>query len=155
FNVQPSTTTAGAAITPAVEVTAQDGNGNTATGFTGNITVAIGTNPSSGTLAGKIGRAACRGRVTISGLGMGKGGTGYMMTARGWGSTNGVAFCIASRTATLLVFTVQPSTTTAGAAITPAVEVTAQDAGGNTATGFTGNITVAIGTNPSSGTLAG
>src|SRR5207247_2547268 len=82
-------------------------------------------------------------------------GTGYTLTATGAGSTTSAAFNITAGTATQLVFSVQPSTSTAGAAITPAVEVTAQDAGGNTATGFTGNITVAIGTNPSSGTLAG
>src|SRR5205823_236072 len=155
FNVQPSTTTAGTAITPAVEVTAQDGNGNTATGFTGNITVAIGTNPSSGALTGTLTQAAVCGVATFSGLSIDKVGTGYTLAATGAWSTTSAAFKVTAGSATQLVFSVQPSTTTAGAAITPAVEVTAQDAGGNTATGFTGDITVAIGTNPSSGTLAG
>src|SRR5207302_1786189 len=89
------------------------------------------------------------------GLSIDKVGTGYTLTATGAGSTTSTAFNITAGSATQLVFSVQPSTTTAGAAITPAVEVTAQDAGGNTATGFTGNITVAIGTNPSGGTLSG
>src|SRR5205823_4464250 len=155
FSVQPSTTTAGAAITPAVEVSAEDASGNTATGFTGNITVAIGKNPSSGTLKGTLTHAAVSGVATFSGLSIDKVGTGYTLTATGAGSTTSAAFNITAGTATQLVFNVQPSTTTAGTAITPAVEVTAQDAGGNTATGFTGSITVAIGTNPSSGTLAG
>src|SRR5205823_1279712 len=155
FNVQPSTTTAGAAITPAVEVTAQDASGNTATGFTGNITVAIGTNPSSGTLAGTLTHAAARGVATFSGLSIDKGGTGYTLTATGAGSTTSTAFNITAGSATQLVFSVQPSTTTAGAAITPAVQVTALDANDNTATGFSGDVTVAIGTNPSSGTLTG
>src|SRR5439155_972476 len=154
-SVQPSTTTAGAAITPAVEVTAQDASGNTATGFTGNITVAIGTNTSSGTLTGTLTHAAASGVATFSGLSIDKVGTGYTLTATGAGSTTSTAFNITVGSATQLVFSVQPSTTTAGAAITPVVEVTAQDAGGNTATGFTGNVTLAIGTNPSSGTLAG
>src|SRR5205823_5071076 len=155
FSVQPSTTTAGAAITPAVEVTAQDANGNTATGFTGNITVAIGTNPSSGTLAGTLTHAAVSGVATFSGLSIDKVGTGYTLTATGAGNTTSAGFNITAGSPTQLVFSVQPSTTTARAAITRAAEVTAQDASGNTATGFTGNITVAIGTNPSSGTLAG
>src|SRR2546429_7176045 len=43
---------AGGSITPAVEVTAHDANGNTATGFTGNVTLAIGTNPAGGALSG-------------------------------------------------------------------------------------------------------
>src|SRR5205814_219561 len=155
FSVQPSTTTAGAAITPAVEVTAQDASGNTATGFAGNITVAIGTNPSSGTLAGTLTHAAVAGVATFSGLGIDKVGTGDTLTATGAGSTTSAAFNITAGTATQLVFSVQPSTSTAGAAITPAVEVPAQVAGRRSADRFAGNITVAIGTNPSSGTLAG
>src|SRR5207249_4042628 len=155
FNVQPSTTTAGTAITPAVEVTAQDAGGNTASGFTGNITVAIGTNPSGGTLAGTLTHAAVAGVATFSGLSIDKVGTGYTLTATGAGSTTSTVFNITAGTATQLVFSVQPATTTPATATTPAVEVTAQDAGGNTASGFTGNITVAIGTNPSTGTLSG
>src|SRR5439155_791757 len=58
--------------------------------------------------------------------------------------------------ATHLVFTVQPGNATAGATIAPAVEVTAQDASGNTVPTFTAQVTVALGgTNPSGGTLAG
>src|SRR5437879_4365241 len=54
-----------------------------------------------------------------------------------------------------LAFTVQPSNAVAGAANTPAVQVAVQDAQGNTVTTATTSITVAIGTNPASGTLAG
>src|SRR5205823_5732999 len=135
--------------------TAQDAGGNTASGFTGNITVAIGTNPSTGTLSGTKTVAAVAGVATFSGLSIDKAGTGYTLTATGAGSTTSTAFNITAGTATALVFTVEPTNTVAGAAITTVVEVTAQDGDGNTATGFTGNITVAIGTNPSSGTLAG
>src|SRR5439155_396405 len=148
-NVQPSTTTAGAAITPAVEVTAQDASGNTASGFTGNITVAIGTNPSSGTLSGTKTVAAVAGVASFSGLSIDNAWTVYTLAA----TSN--ASILTSPTRRPSDLNVQPSTTTAGTAITPAVEVTAQDGNGNTATGFTGNITVAIGTNPSSGTLTG
>jgi len=64
-------------------------------------------------------------------------------------------FNITAGSAGTLVFTVQPTSTVAGASITPAVEVTARDANGNTATGFTGSVTLAIGTNAGGGTLAG
>src|SRR5437660_5647590 len=40
FTVQPTTTAAGAAVTPAVQLTVQDGLGNTVTSFSGNVTVA-------------------------------------------------------------------------------------------------------------------
>src|SRR5205807_1075140 len=155
FSVQPSTTAAGAAITPAVQVTAQDAQGNTATGFTGPVTVAIGTNPGSGTLAGTATVAASGGASTCASLSIDKVGTGYTLTATGAGSVTSAAFNITAGTATALVFSVQPTNTVAGATITPAVQLTAQDASGNTATGFTGNITVAIGTNPGGGTLSG
>src|SRR5205823_3675335 len=123
FSVQPSTTTAGAVIAPAVQITAQDGNGNTATGFTGSITVAIGTNPGTGTLSGTKTVAAVAGVATFSGLSIDKAGTGYTLTATGAGSTTSAAFNITAGTATQLVFSVQPSTTVAGAAIAPDVQV--------------------------------
>src|SRR5205823_4826839 len=155
FTVQPTNAVAGASITPAVQVTAQDAQGNTATGFTGNVTVAIGTTPGSGTLAGTATVAASAGVASFANLSINKVGTGYTLTATGAGSATSAAFNITAGTATQLVFSVQPSTTAAGAAITPAVQVTAQDAQGNTASGFTGNVTVAIGTNPGTGTLGG
>src|SRR5206468_501685 len=143
------------AITPAVQVTALDASNNTATGFTGNVTVAIGTNPGSGTLAGTATVAASAGVATRAEERRVGDGTGYTLTATGAGSATSTAFNIAAGTARQLVLSVQPSTASAGAAITPAVQVTALDASNNTATGFTGNVTVAIGTNPGSGTLAG
>src|SRR5207253_1015667 len=155
FSVQPSTTTAATAITPAVEVTAQDAGGKTASGFTGSITVAIETRRATWTVSGTKTVAAVAGVATFSGLSIDKAGTGYTLTATCAGSTTSTAFNITAGTATALVFSVEPTNTVAGAAITPAVEVTAQDGNGNTATGFTGSITVAIGTNPSSGALAG
>src|SRR5439155_620056 len=157
FSVQPTNTVAGAAITPAIQVTAQDGSGNTATGFTGNITLAIGTNSGSGTLAGTLSHAAVGGVATFSGLSIGKVGTGYTLTASATGPATGTstAFNVTAGSAATLVFTVQPTSTVAGGSITPAVEVTARDANGNTATGFTGNVTLAIGTNAGGGTLSG
>src|SRR5204863_438635 len=47
-------------------------------------------------------------------------------------------FAISPAAAKRLVFTGQPSSTPAGAAITPAIQVTARDSFGNTATGFAG-----------------
>src|SRR5207245_1430392 len=157
FSVQPSNTVAGAAITPAVQMTALDGQGNTATGFTGNVTVALGANPGSGTLSGTTTVAAVAGVATLPGLSINKVGTGYTLTASATGATGttSAAFTMAPGAASQLVFTVQPTSTTAGATITPAVQVTVQDAQGNTATGFSGNVTAAIGTNPGGGALAG
>src|SRR5439155_25102709 len=59
--------------------------------------------------------------------------------------------------ATQLIFTVQPSNTSTGTVITPAVQVTGRDATGNVATGFTGTVALAIENNAGSppGTLSG
>src|SRR4029077_1045227 len=157
FSVQPSSTTAGASITPAVQVTAQDGQGNTATAFTGTVTLAIGTNAGGGTLSGTTAVAAVGGVATFPGLSVNKAGAGYTLTAGATGVTSATsaAFVITPGSATQLAFTVQPTNTAAGASITPAVQVTAQDGFGNTDPTFAGNVTVALGANPSGGVLSG
>jgi len=157
FTVQPSNAVAGATISPAVEVTARDAQGNTATTFAGTVTLAIGTNPASGTLSGATNAAAVNGVATFSTLSIDKAGSGYTLTAAASGLTGATsgAFDVTAPPATHVAFTVQPSNTTAGDAIGPAVEVTVLDAQGNTATGFSDNVTVAIGTNAGGGTLSG
>src|SRR6266699_2531261 len=157
FTVQPGNAIAGAALTPAVQVTAQDGLGNPVTGFTGTVTVALGNNPGSGTLGGTLSVAAVNGVATFGNLSVNRVGTGYTLTAAGAGVTtaSSAGFTVTPGAASQLAFTLQPSTTTSGATITPALEVTALDAQGNTATAFAGNVTVAIVSNPGGGTLSG
>ena len=161
FSVQPARATAGATIPgslgPNIQVVAQDASGQTVTSFTGNITVAIAANPGGGTLAGTKTLAAVAGVATFLDLNIDKVGTGYSLTATAAGLTSvtSASFTIDPGTATQLSFTLSPTTTTAATAITPRVEVSARDAKGNLATGYSGNVTVAIGANPASGTLSG
>ena len=81
FTVQPNDGTAGSALTPPVQATARDGFGNTASGFTGMTTVAIGANPGGGTLGGTTSRAASGGVATYGDLAISQGGNGYTLTA--------------------------------------------------------------------------
>src|SRR5205814_1532491 len=157
FTVQPSNAAAGAAIAPAVQVAVQDAQGNTVTTATTSITLAIGTNPASGTLAGTKTVAAVNGVATFSTLSLNLVGTGYTLSASGSGLTGAAsnAFNISAGAGAKVVFTVQPSNAGAGAMNTPAVQVAVQDAQGNAVTTATTSITLAIGTNPASGTLAG
>jgi hypothetical protein len=157
FTVQPTNVIAGAAIAPAVQVTIQDAQGNTVTSAVNPVTVAIGTNPSGGTLSGTVTVAAVSGVATFSNLSINKAGTGYTLGASATGLTGATstAFNVTAGAAAKLAFTVQPTNVAAGAAITPAVQVTIQDAQGNTVTSATNSITMAIGTNPSGGTLGG
>jgi hypothetical protein len=72
-----------------------------------------------------------------------------------WTATSAVSNTVAVRTASKLAFTAQPSTTAAGAAISPAIAVTVEDVSGNAVPVAGTSITVAIGTNPAGGTLSG
>src|SRR5439155_1717862 len=159
FTIQPTSTVAGLPITPAVQVTAQDARGNPAAGFTGNVTVALGTNPAGGTLSGSTTVAAVAGIATFPALRVNKSGSGYALTATasGLSGATSATFGITPGTPTQLAFAVQPSTTTAGAGLQPAVQVTVQDALGNAVPGFTGQVSVAItaGTGRGGATLSG
>ena len=158
FAVQPTDATAGAAIAPAVTVTAVDPFGNIATSYTGSVTVGLGTNPGGGALAGTSSVAAVAGVARFTALSVNRTGTGYTLSAAAAGvagATSG-AFTITPAGATRLAFTLQPSSSTiAGAAVSPAVQVSAQDGFGNTVPSFTGSISVALGSNPTGGVLAG
>ncbi|MBI4419336.1 MAG: Ig-like domain-containing protein [Gemmatimonadetes bacterium] len=116
FTVQPTSTAAGATITPAVQVSAQDEFGNTATDFAGDVTVTIGTNPGGGTLAGTTTVAASGGVATFSTLSIDKTGTGYTLTATATGlaSASSTAFNITAGTATKYIVTAASSSVAAG-----------------------------------------
>ena len=87
FTVQPSTTTAATTISPGVQVSAEDPQGNLATSFTGNVTIGIGTNPGSGTLAGTATAVAVGGVATFGTLRIDKSAAGYTLAASATGLT--------------------------------------------------------------------
>src|SRR3989442_1241938 len=160
FNVEPTTTTAGHQVTPAVQVTALDARGRPVPGFTQNVTVTLtaGTGTSGATLAGTKTVAAANGVASFPALSIDKSGSYWLAaTAPGAGLNAGTStdFSIAPGPATRLAFTVQPMTTTAGHQIAPAVQLSALDALGNGVPSFTGDVTVALGaTHPTGGTMS-
>ena len=89
FSVQPSSTTAGGIVRPAVRVAALDALGNVATGFTGDVTLAItaGTGTTGATLSGLKTVAAVSGVATFSNLSVDLAGGGYTLTATAPGLT--------------------------------------------------------------------
>ncbi|HEY6109621.1 MAG TPA: Ig-like domain-containing protein [Gemmatimonadales bacterium] len=157
FKVQPVNTAGGVAITPAVQVEVRDAGGNRVTTAGNSITMAIGTNPSNGTLSGTTTLAASNGLATFSNLSIDSAGTGYRLsaTASGLSSATSSTFNITVGVAAKLGFLFQPSDAAAGSSITPAVKVEIRDAGGNRVTSASNNVTVAIGTNPGGGNLGG
>jgi hypothetical protein len=135
FTVQPTSAEAGAPIT--VEVTAQDTEGRTVTDYAGDVTLTLGANPAGGALSGTLTVAAVAGVATFSDVSIAKAGTSYQLQAASGtiASALSVPFSITPAPASQLAFTVQPTTQTAGATLSPAVEVTALDQFGNTAIG--------------------
>ena len=161
FTVQPPAATAGTAFAPAVQVTVQDALGNTVTGATNGITLAItgGTGTSGAVLGGTLTQAAASGVASFGNLTIDKSGSGYTLTASASGLTSATssAFAVGAGAAAKLAFTVEPSAATSGTAVAPAVQVTVQDALGNTVTASTAGVTVAItsGTGTSGAALGG
>ena len=80
FVQQPANVLSGAAITPAPSVQVLDAFGNVATGMT-SVTLAIGSNPSGGTLSGTATVAASSGMATFAGISIDKAGSGYTLVA--------------------------------------------------------------------------
>ena len=159
FTVAPSTTAALAAMSPAVQVTVQDALGNRVGASTAAVTVAIGTNPSAGVLAGTRVVNAVSGVASFSGLSIYQGGTGYTLTASASGLTGVIsaAFDIVAiiLPASKLAFSAQPGNAAAGATIPP-VRVVIQDATGATVTSDnTTQVSVAIGTDAGPGGVLG
>jgi hypothetical protein len=87
FTVQPSNTAAGATITPAVQVDIRDQFGNRVTSAANNVTIAIETNPSGGTLSGTTTVGAVGGVASFSDLSIAQTGTGYKLVASASGLT--------------------------------------------------------------------
>ena len=156
----PTNTAAGSAMAPAVTVAVEDAYGNVETGDnTTTVSLAIGTNPASGTLTGGSAVPVSAGVATFPGLSINKVGTGYTLGASSTPSHTGVTsapFNIMPGAADHLVFVQGPTSTAAGSPITPAVTVAVVDADGNVETGDDATtVSLAIGTNPSAGTLTG
>lgn len=84
---QPAgSTAAGAPFSLVVSV--EDVSSSVVFGSTANVTVAIGTNPSSGTLSGTLTVAAVAGVATFTGLSINNVGTGYTLVATSPGLTS-------------------------------------------------------------------
>jgi len=146
--VQPSSVVAGSSITPAVQVAVQDAQGNTVTGSTASVTVAItsGTGKAGANLQGTSSVAATAGVATFAGLSIDSAGTGYTLTATAGGLSGAASspFAVSVGPATRLGFVAQPAAAYATWLIVPAVQVAVLDAGGNRVTSSTATVTLAI-----------
>jgi len=81
YSVQPTSAAATVAISPPIQVNAEDAVGVTDTSYSGFVTLAIGTNPASGTLSGTVTVSAIAGVATFTDISIDSAGTGYTLVA--------------------------------------------------------------------------
>lgn len=163
FTASPSGSTGGTVFGTQPVVAVQDAGGNTVTGDSSAVTLAIASGTTGATLScagtGTGGRtvAASSGVAAFSGCSIDKSGT-YTLTSTDGSLTAATSgsFTVTVGPAVKLAFTTQPSSSsTSGAAFTAQPVVTVQDAGGNTVTGDTSSVTLALtGTGPSGAVLS-
>jgi hypothetical protein len=147
FVQQPTEADGGATISPAVTVEIQDAGGNRVTGATNSVTLAIGVNPGPGAaLSGINPVSAVNGLTTFSNLSIDSAGTGYTLVATSGGLTQATSntFDITVGAAAQLGFVQQPTQSSGGATITPAITLAVQDLGGNRVTSATNSVAIAI-----------
>jgi hypothetical protein len=153
----PNTASAGQSITPAVQVSLEDAQGNVVTSASGTVSLGFGSNPMGATLNnGSV--TLSQGVAIFSSLSVNLGGT-YTLTA----STNVPTVTAANSTSftvtgAQLGFTQEPptspNTAAAGLSITPAIQVSLEDAEGNVVTSASGTVTLDFGSNPTGATLS-
>ena len=135
FGQQPTNEQAGATITPPVTVRAVDNGGATITSFTGNVTLAIATNPGGGTLSGTTTVAAVAGVATFSNLRIQQAGAGYTLAATAAGLTGATSspFSITPGPASAATSTItaSPTSVPADGSSTSTITVELRDAFGN------------------------
>ena len=97
FTVPPSTVAAGTAMSPSVQVAAEDSLGSVVAAYTLPVTVALGTNPSGGVLSGTLTQSPAGGVATFPGLSLDQPGSGYTLvaTASGLASATSASFSVA------------------------------------------------------------
>lgn len=134
-----------------IEVTSSDA---TATDI---VTLTFGENPGSGTLGGDTTVAMVDGVATFTDIEIDNVGAGYTLLANATGhdEVESDEFDITLEPATHLVFFVGPSETQVDDIITPAVKVRARNSENIVDTNYTADVTLAIQTNPGTGTLGG
>ena len=158
ITTQPSNAVAGFNISPAISIELRDIHNNLVTTATDNITLALGSDPSTGsaTLGGTTTVAAISGVATFSDITLDKAYNSYVIIVSSGTLTTdtSASFNISPAAKSKLVFVTQPINTTAGESINPAVTVELRDIYNNLVSNSTDNVTLAINTDPSAGTAS-
>jgi len=148
--------TAGAPLSPAVEVEIQDANGLRRPGSTASVTLELATGPASAQLEGTTTVNAVEGVARFPGLIIKKAGTGYSLRATLGTSTAATSptFEVVPASPAQLAFSLQPSN---GTVRTPlaAARVVVQDAYGNATPATSPQVSVSLTGSNATATLSG
>jgi hypothetical protein len=159
FIAQPTNATIGSAISPDVQLAIQDAVGNTVTSSSSSITVAFGANPGGATLGGTLTTAAVAGVANFADLSVSGAGNNYTLTGSSGSLTSATsaAFNIVDPAAAIkLGFIQQPTSTTAGSTLVPAVTVAIQNSSGATVTSDNSTVvSITLASGPPGGTVRG
>ncbi|MGA3068008.1 MAG: hypothetical protein ABSF29_14280, partial [Tepidisphaeraceae bacterium] len=152
YAVQPSDVTAGIPDNPSIVVDVEDQYGNIVTTDNSNVILTVATGP--GTLGGTDTVSAASGVATFSNVMLNTSGN-YTLTATdgNLASSTSNTFTVSPAAASQLVYAVQPSNVTAGAAQSPSIVVDVEDQFGNIVTTDSSNVTLTVASGP--GTLGG
>jgi alpha-tubulin suppressor-like RCC1 family protein len=143
FTAGPTSTTAGAAIAPGIQVTFYDAVGNLATSATTPVTLSIANNAGEGTLSGVSTATPQNGIATFSTASIDKAGSDYTLTATaGTLTATSTGFSVSAATPATLTVVAAPTSVETGTTLSPVVKVGVLDAFGN-ATAATTPITLA------------
>ncbi len=143
-----------------LKVAVADAYGNLVTDFDGPISIGLYDNPVVGsltaTLNGDLTATANNGLATFS-VWLDIAASGYTIDASASSLSTGMtnAIDVVPAAASQLVVSVPPPTSTMIAGAPFGLEISALDSYGNLATGFTGNVTMALASGPAGATLSG
>jgi len=153
----PSSIIAGTVFTPSIRVAVFDLSWDTATNFTGQVTVDLQTNPGGDSLRGTLTRAAVAGVATFDDLMLTRADSGYLLRAQSSGLPDafGPPFAIRGSAPIALEFIGQPVGAPANGQFYVTPSVAALDSFGNVTRAFAGFVDLAIGLNPSGAALRG
>ncbi|MDP1890648.1 MAG: hypothetical protein Q8K55_07105 [Gemmatimonadaceae bacterium] len=155
FTTQPLDAVAGASL-GAVTVEAVDATNTRVTGTSGQVTLILSGGDVSARLAGTTAVSLVDGVASFPGLSVNRTASGYALTASAAGLTDATSdvFAVTEGAAAALRVSSDLREGIAGQPL-PSLRVSAHDAMGNLATRFTGEVTLRINANPSSGALGG
>lgn len=155
FTEQPPLGTAGVPLSPAVRVEVRDAFGNPTEG---TVTLALQSNPGNDSLQGTLTSSTVTGVATFTDLVLIRAAAGYTLRAIVPGTAGAISprFTVQAAAASQIRFIRQPGASAVlRAPLAPEPQVQAVDAYDNPATSFTGDVSVALGDNPSAATLSG